>query len=140
MSGLPPATSNGLGVWSVSGRMRSPRPAARIIAFISWDEDQEIDWVVRYWEKARAAGLPVREDFGAFWREYELMGLQRHLKVLGIFCRLKYRDGKDKYVEDLPRFINYARKTASRYLQLKPLQNLLDRLEGNTEQIGYRYK
>jgi len=68
------------------------------------------------------------------------MGLQRHLKVLGIFCRLKYRDGKDKYSEDLPRFINYARKTASRYLQLKPLQNLLDRLEGNTEQIGYRYK
>jgi len=109
-------------------------------AFISWDEEQEIDWVVRYWEKARAAGLPVREDFGAFWREYELMGLQRHLKVLGIFCRLKYRDGKEKYSEDLPRFMNYARKTASRYIQLKPLQNLLDRLEGNTEQIGYRYK
>ena len=109
-------------------------------AFISWDEEQEIDWVIRYWEKARAAGLPVREDFGAFWREYELMGLQRHLKVLGIFCRLKYRDGKDKYAEDLPRFINYARKTAGRYLQLKPLQNLLDRLEGDTEQIGYRYK
>ncbi|WP_234087141.1 aminoglycoside phosphotransferase family protein [Azonexus sp. R2A61] len=109
-------------------------------AFISWEEEQEIDWVVRYWEKARAAGLPVREDFGAFWREYELMGLQRHLKVLGIFCRLKYRDGKEKYSEDLPRFINYARKTASRYLQLKPLQNLFDRLEGNTELIGYRYK
>ena len=109
-------------------------------AFISWEEEQELDWVVRYWEKARAAGLPVREDFGDFWRDYELMGLQRHLKVLGIFCRLKYRDGKDKYIEDLPRFMNYARKTASRYLQLKPLQNLLDRLEGNTEQIGYRYK
>jgi len=109
-------------------------------AFISWDEEQEIDWVVRYWEKARAAGLPVRADFGDFWRDYELMGLQRHLKVLGIFCRLKYRDGKDKYSEDLPRFMNYARKTAHRYLQLKPLLNLLDRLEGNTEQIGYRHK
>ncbi len=109
-------------------------------AFISWDEEQEIDWVVRYWEKARGAGLPVRDDFGDFWRDYELMGLQRHLKVLGIFCRLKYRDGKDKYSEDLPRFMNYARKTASRYVQLKPLQNLLDRLEGNTGQIGYRYK
>lgn len=107
-------------------------------AFISWDEEQEIDWVVRYWEKARAAGLPVREDFGAFWRDYELMGLQRHLKVLGIFCRLKYRDGKDKYSEDLPRFMNYARKTAGRYVHLKPLLNLLDKLEGNTEQIGYR--
>ena len=107
-------------------------------AFISWEEDQEIDWVVRYWEKARAAGLPVREDFGDFWRDYELMGLQRHLKVLGIFCRLKYRDGKEKYSEDLPRFMNYARKTAHRYVQLKPLLNLLDKLEGNTEQIGYR--
>ena len=107
-------------------------------AFISWDEEQEIDWVVRYWEKARAAGLPVREDFGHFWREYELMGLQRHLKVLGIFCRLKYRDGKDKYIEDLPRFMTYAKKTAGRYVQLKPLLNLLDRLDGQTEQIGYR--
>lgn len=107
-------------------------------AFISWNEEQEIDWVVRYWEKARAAGLPVREDFGAFWRDYELMGIQRHLKVLGIFCRLKYRDGKEKYSEDLPRFMNYARKTASRYIPLKPLLNLLDKLEGNTEQIGYR--
>lgn len=107
-------------------------------AFISWEEEQEIDWVVRYWEKARAAGLPVRADFGDFWRDYELMGLQRHLKVLGIFCRLKYRDGKEKYSEDLPRFMNYARKTASRYIPLKPLLNLLDKLEGNTEQIGYR--
>ena len=109
-------------------------------AFISWDEEQELDWVVRYWEKARAAGLPVRADFGEFWRDYELMGLQRHLKVLGIFCRLKYRDGKDKYAEDLPRFMAYAKKTAGRYLQLKPLLNLLDQLDGQTEQIGYRYK
>ncbi len=108
-------------------------------AFISWDEEQEIDWVVRYWEKARAAGLPVRADFGDFWRDYELMGLQRHLKVLGIFCRLNYRDGKDKYLEDLPRFMNYARKTAGRYLALKPLLELLDRLEGKAGEIGYTF-
>ncbi|MFZ2266842.1 MAG: phosphotransferase [Azonexus sp.] len=107
-------------------------------AFISWEEEQEIDWVIRYWEKARAAGLPVRPDFGEFWRDYELMGLQRHLKVLGIFCRLKYRDGKEKYSEDLPRFMNYARKTAGRYIALKPLLNLLDTLEGNTLQEGIR--
>jgi N-acetylmuramate 1-kinase len=108
-------------------------------AFISWDEEQEIDWVVRYWEKARAAGLPVREDFGAFWRDYELMGLQRHLKVLGIFCRLKYRDGKEKYVEDLPRFMNYARKTAGRYVALKPLLTLLDTLDGKSAEVGYTF-
>jgi hypothetical protein len=108
-------------------------------AFISWDEEQEIDWVVRYWEKARAAGLPVRADFGDFWRDYELMGLQRHLKVLGIFCRLKYRDGKDKYIEDLPRFMNYARKTAGRYIALKPLLALLDSLDGKSTEVGYTF-
>ena len=108
-------------------------------AFISWDEEQEIDWVVRYWEKARAAGLPLRPDFGDFWRDYELMGLQRHLKVLGIFCRLKYRDGKDKYSEDLPRFIGYARKTASRYVTLKPLLALFDALEGKRDEVGYTF-
>ena len=108
-------------------------------AFISWDEEQEIDWVVRYWEKARAAGLPVRTDFGDFWRDYELMGLQRHLKVLGIFCRLKYRDGKDKYIEDLPRFMNYARKTAGRYVALKPLLTLLDTLDGKSAEVGYTF-
>ena len=108
-------------------------------AFISWDPEQELDWVVRYWEKARAAGLPVRPDFGDFWREYEWMGLQRHLKVLGIFCRLKYRDGKDKYSEDLPRFLNYARKTAERYIALKPLLGLLDTLEGRQDTVGYTF-
>lgn len=108
-------------------------------AFISWEEEQEIDWVVRYWEKARAAGLPVREDFGAFWRDYELMGLQRHLKVLGIFCRLKYRDGKERYVADLPRFLGYARKVAGRYIALKPFLNLLDSLEGRQEEVGYTF-
>lgn len=108
-------------------------------AFISWEEDQEIDWVVRYWEKARAAGLPVREDFGAFWRDYELMGLQRHLKVLGIFCRLKYRDGKERYIADLPRFLGYARKVAGRYIALKPFLNLLDSLDGRQEEVGYTF-
>jgi aminoglycoside/choline kinase family phosphotransferase len=108
-------------------------------AFISWDEEQEIDWVVRYWEKARAAGLPLRADFGDFWRDYELMGLQRHLKVLGIFCRLKYRDGKDKYIEDLPRFMNYSRKTAGRYIALKPLLALLDTLDGKSTEVGYTF-
>jgi aminoglycoside/choline kinase family phosphotransferase len=108
-------------------------------AFISWEEEQEIDWVVRYWEKARTAGLPVRADFAEFWRDYELMGLQRHLKVLGIFCRLKYRDGKERYIADLPRFLGYARKVADRYLALKPFLGLLDTLEGKQEEIGYTF-
>ncbi len=101
-------------------------------AFISWEEDQEIDWGVRYWEQARKAGLPVPEDFGEFWRQVEWMGLQRHLKVLGIFCRLKHRDGKPKYSEDLPRFFGYAHKVATRYNGLGPLAHLLEPLMGAT--------
>jgi aminoglycoside/choline kinase family phosphotransferase len=108
-------------------------------AFISWEEEQELDWVARYWEKARAAGLPVHADFGDFWQAYEWMGLQRHLKVLGIFCRLKYRDGKENYIADLPRFVAYARKTASRYNALRPLLSLFDALEGKSVATGLTF-
>ncbi len=99
-------------------------------AFISWDEEIELDWAIRYWEAARKAHLPVPADFGEFWRQLEWMGLQRHLKVLGIFCRLKHRDGKPKYTEDLPRFFAYAHKTANRYNDLRPLARLLEPLMG----------
>ncbi|NDY91999.1 aminoglycoside phosphotransferase family protein [Ideonella livida] len=99
-------------------------------AFLSWDEERELDWAVRFWQGARKAGLPVDEDFGEFWRQTEWMGLQRHLKVLGIFCRLKHRDGKAKYAQDLPRFFHYAVKVAHRYTPLKPLIPLLEDLTG----------
>ena len=98
-------------------------------AFISWDEERVLDWSVRYWEKAKRAKLPVESDFGEFWRSLEWMGLQRHLKVLGIFARLTYRDGKAKYVQDTPRFIAYARPVARRYRELAPLLKLLDEVE-----------
>jgi aminoglycoside/choline kinase family phosphotransferase len=101
-------------------------------AFISWDEAQELDWAVRYWQAARKAALPVHEDFGEFWRQLEWMGLQRHLKVLGIFCRLKHRDGKPKYSEDLPRFFGYAHKVATRYQGLGALARLIEPLMGTT--------
>ncbi|HEX5632902.1 MAG TPA: phosphotransferase, partial [Gemmatimonadales bacterium] len=101
-------------------------------AFISWDEEQEIDWAVRYWESARKAALPVPGDFGEFWRRLEWMGLQRHLKVLGIFCRLKHRDHKPRYSEDLPRFFRYAHHVAARYNGLGPLARLLEPLMGET--------
>ncbi len=98
-------------------------------AFISWPEDFVIDQTIRYWEKARAAGIPVPSDFGAFWRDVEWMGLQRHLKVLGIFARINYRDGKPKYLADTPRFVEYVRRAANRYDELKSLNYLLDRFE-----------
>ena len=99
-------------------------------AFISWDEERVLDGTIRYWEKARAAGLPVRADFAEFWRDVEWMGLQRHLKVLGIFARLRHRDGKQGYVEDAPRFLGYVRHAVNRYRELAPLGRLLDELEG----------
>ena len=98
-------------------------------AFLSWDEEPVLDWTVRYWQKARAAGLPLDADFGEFWRAFEWMGLQRHLKVLGIFARINYRDGKPKYLADTPRFIRYARDVAKRYSALAPLTQLLDELK-----------
>jgi len=98
-------------------------------AFVSWDEERVLDWSVRYWEKAKRAGLPVQTGFAEFWRAFEWMGLQRHLKVLGIFARINYRDGKPKYLEDAPRFIRYARAVSERYAALAPLARLLDELE-----------
>jgi aminoglycoside/choline kinase family phosphotransferase len=98
-------------------------------AFLSWEEERVLDWTARYWEQARKASLPVPADFADFWRQLEWMGLQRHLKVLGIFARLTYRDGKPKYVADTPRFAGYARAVARRYAPLAPLARLLDELE-----------
>ena len=99
-------------------------------AYVSWDEERILDWTIRYWERARKAGLPVRADFAEFWRDVEWMGLQRHLKVLGIFARIHYRDGKPGYLEDTPRFLGYVRHAAARYRELEPLGRLLDEVEG----------
>jgi len=108
-------------------------------AFISWDEREVLDGSIRYWEQARSAGLPVDPDFGAFYRDLEWMGLQRHLKVLGIFARLNYRDGKKGYLEDTPRFLGYVRATAGRYGELRPLLGLLDELEQRSPKVGYTF-
>lgn len=108
-------------------------------AFLSWDEAVVLDWTVRYWERARKAGLPVREDFGEFYRDVEWMGLQRHLKVLGIFARICHRDGKPHYLEDTPRFVRYVRATADRYRALGPLLKLIDQIEGTTVSYGYTF-
>jgi aminoglycoside/choline kinase family phosphotransferase len=97
-------------------------------AYVDWDEEQQIDWAVRYWERARSAGLPVNHDFGIFWRDFEWMGMQRQLKVLGIFARLFHRDGKSAYLADMPRVLAYLRAAVGRYDELEPLARLLDRV------------
>ena len=108
-------------------------------AFLSWDEEFVLDITVRYWQRAQKAGLPVDPDFGEFWRAVEWMGLQRHLKVAGIFARLTLRDGKPRYLADAPRFIGYIRATAARYRELAPLLRLVDEIEGTSAATGYAF-
>ncbi|MBU3600811.1 aminoglycoside phosphotransferase family protein [Polynucleobacter sp. AM-25C3] len=95
-------------------------------AYIAWPEERVIDWVIKFWEAGRKAGLPMTDDFGQFYRDFEWMGLQRHLKVLGIFARLFHRDGKDGYLKDIPLVLKYAIATANRYIELKPLARILE--------------
>ncbi len=98
-------------------------------AYIAWDEEHQIDWAVRYWEHARAAEIPVGEDFGLFWQDFEWMGVQRQLKVLGIFARLAHRDGKRGYIHDMPRVMSYLRRACERYGALHPLLMLIEGLD-----------
>jgi aminoglycoside/choline kinase family phosphotransferase len=108
-------------------------------AFVSWEEERVLDGTIRYWEKARRASLPVPADFAQFWMDVEWMGLQRHLKVAGIFARLAHRDGKVAYLEDAPRFIGYIRHAVGRYRELAPLGRLLDELEGRRPEARYTF-
>jgi hypothetical protein len=102
-------------------------------AYIAWPEERVIDWVIKFWEEGRKAGLPMPDDFGQFYRDFEWMGLQRHLKVLGIFARLFHRDGKDGYLKDIPLVLKYAIATANRYIELKPLARILESTRPNEE-------
>jgi aminoglycoside/choline kinase family phosphotransferase len=112
-------------------------------AFLTWEEDFVLDVTIRYWEKARKAGLldfeDWHQDFGVFYRAVEWMGLQRHLKVAGIFARLTLRDGKEKYLADTPRFIAYIRSTAARYIELRPLLRLIEEVEGKDGVTGFAF-
>ena len=108
-------------------------------AFLSWEEDFCLDVTIRYWQKARKAGLPVGDDFGEFYKGVEWMGLQRHLRIAGVFARLTLRDGKPRYLADTPRFIDYIRATCSRYMELKPLLRLVERIEGIPVPTAYAF-
>lgn len=108
-------------------------------AYIRWDEDRVLDWLVRYWQAARQAGLPVAADFGDFYRDFEWMGVQRHIKVLGIFARLYYRDGKSGYLKDMPLVMDYLRRACERFNALRPFMRLLDELAGQRADVGYTF-
>ena len=108
-------------------------------AYIKWDEAQVLDWTIRYWESARKANLPVPADFADFYRDFEWMGVQRHIKVLGIFARLYHRDGKEGYLKDMPLVMHYLRRACERYNALAPFLRFLDALEGRQPAVGYTF-
>lgn len=105
----------------------------------TWQEAQQLDWAIRYWEQARAAGLPVETDFAIFHQQYEWAGLQRNLRILGVFARLHLRDNKPAYLDHLPRVLQYVRQVAGRYGAFRPLLKLLDRLDGIEPQARYTF-
>lgn len=106
-------------------------------AYIEWEEEIVLDWLITYWERARKAGLPISPDFATFHRDFEWMGVQRHVKVLGIFARLYHRDGKDGYLKDMPLVAHYLRKACERYDELSPLRKVLDLVENKITVLGY---
>ncbi|MBU6468363.1 MAG: phosphotransferase [Betaproteobacteria bacterium] len=108
-------------------------------AYIEWPEEQQLDWLIRYWQELRREKVLVSSDFGEFYRDFEMMGIQRHLKVVGIFARLAHRDNKLNYLEDIPRVWGYLRKAVPRYQELAPLVRVLDHLENHSQEIGYTF-
>ncbi len=106
---------------------------------LALDEPQEIDWAVRWWDRARRAGLPVDTDFGEFWRALEWTGLQRHLMVMGRLSLLKHRDGQPQAAQALPHFLACATRVALRYRPLGPLLKLLEPLSGARVQPGFTF-
>ncbi|BCL76394.1 aminoglycoside phosphotransferase [Jeongeupia sp. HS-3] len=108
-------------------------------AYVDWEEAFVLDLAIRYWEKARAAGLPVQADFGEFYKAFEWLGLQRHLKVLGLFARLHHRDGKSRYLADLPRVLHYVNKVCERYVELGSLKRLLLKAHGDRVDVGFTF-
>ncbi|MGB5081753.1 MAG: phosphotransferase [Burkholderiales bacterium] len=108
-------------------------------AYVSWNEERVLDWTIRYWERASEESLPVPSDFADFYRDFEWMGAQRQLKVLGIFSRLHLRDGKDGYLKDQPRVMRYLRATCRRYRELAGLARLLEEFEPTEKRVGYTF-
>lgn len=93
-------------------------------AFLSWPEERVQGWLQGYWERAQAAGIPVQASLEDFLRASDLMGVQRHLKVIGIFARICHRDGKPKYLGDVPRFFAYIQAVLARRPELAELGEL----------------
>ena len=101
-------------------------------AFLSWPQARVETWLQRYYQLAGEAGIALPSSFAEFQRASDLMGVQRHLKVIGIFARICHRDGKPKYLGDVPRFFAYIDEVLSRRPELAELGQLLAQLRQST--------
>jgi len=124
---------------AVSGPISYDLASLVFDARTTWEEPQQLDWAIRYWELARKQGLPIAADFADFHRDYEWMGLQRNLRILGVFARLNHRDGKAHYLAHIPRVNQYVRQVAARYIAFKPLVRILDELDQVQTKVGYTF-
>ena len=97
-------------------------------AYIEWDEEIILDHVIRYWEKAKINNLITNLEFSTFYKDFDCMGIQRHLKILGIFARLSIRDKKNQYLENIPLVEKYLMDATERYRDFHQLRNFLDKL------------
>jgi len=96
--------------------------------YIAWPREQVEKWALQYLHRCMAAGLISSCDDATLLRWFDFMGVQRHLKASGIFARLKHRDGKNGYIKDIPRTLDYIKDVSTRYEELKPLSQLLGEL------------
>lgn len=96
--------------------------------YIAWPQERIEQWLQYYYQQAQTKSLLANSNFEQFKRWFDLMGIQRHLKVLGIFCRLNYRDGKTNYMNDLPLTLHYVKQVASQYPELAVLSDFLNQL------------
>jgi aminoglycoside/choline kinase family phosphotransferase len=124
---------------AVSGPITYDLASLIMDARTTGEEPQQLDWAIRYWELARKKSLPVPSDFADFHQDYEWMGLQRNLRILGVFARLHHRDGKAAYLAHMPRVNQYVRQVAGRYLAFKPLLRILDELDQVQTKVGYTF-
>lgn len=123
-------TEGGVAVIDFQGALKGPIAYDPISlfrdAFVSWPEERVETWLARYHARAVAAGIPLPE-YARFRRDADYAGLQRHIKILGLFARLNHRDGKPKYLADAPRFLGYLDLVLPRYAELAPLARVVDR-------------
>ena len=98
-------------------------------SYIAWPEEKVYHWVEQYRQMLLRSKLLANDDKEQFVRWFDWMGIQRQLKVVGIFCRLNYRDGKSNYLNDIPQTLDYLFKVCCRYPEFNSLQQLLVRLD-----------